>query len=291
MLPLPAWYLLYSAHVQDKPQKSIRSNEQESMIELVLFENDVQGVISHMRAGINTFLVDTETLGKDFRQLGFDTEIRPGTFADLRAVSAIQGATSWCRLNSYGDHTRDEIEAAIAAAAGVIVLPMAKTLADVTGFLELVDGRCETAIMLETAECAPIASQINELPVHCVFFGLNDFAISRGGGSIFTALVDGSVERVREAMPDVRFGVAGLTDISRGSPIPCRRIMEELERLQCHFTFLRRSFRRDSAECGPKAIVDGLRNYWVHCSRRSAQQRTADHNELVKIVRQTAGTA
>jgi hypothetical protein len=138
--------------------------------------------------------------------------------------------------------------------------------------------------MIETVEGAGLAARLGGLAIDHVFFGLNDFTISRGGGSIFTALVDGSVEAVREALPDVDFGVGGLTDIRLGSPVPAARILEELERLRCGFTFLRRSYRRDSRLSSPRAIVEGIRAYWEVCSARSPEERARDHAELGKII-------
>lgn len=210
------------------------------MIDLVLFENDSLEARAQMAAGVRSFLVDTEVLGKDLRQLGFDTDISPGTFQDLSAISSIPGARAWCRINRYGKHSTAEIDGAIAAGAHVLLLPMAASIAEVEAFLKAIDGRCRAAVMIETVEGAGLAARLGGLSIDHVFFGLNDFTISRGGGSIFSALVDGSVEAVREALPDVDFGVGGLTDIRLGSPVPAARILEELERLRCGFTFLRR---------------------------------------------------
>ena len=56
-------------------------------IELVVLDHDIERVGALVRCGVGTFLVDWEWLGKDVRQAGFDTEIRPGTSADLAAVA------------------------------------------------------------------------------------------------------------------------------------------------------------------------------------------------------------
>ena len=254
------------------------------MIELVLFENDASAASACITAGISSFLVDTELMGKDFRQLGFNTEIRPGTFRDLEGVAAIPGATAWCRINRFGSHTGAEVNSAIDAGAGVVLLPMADSEREIEEFLDLLDGRCRAAIMVETVTSAANATGFAHLPLDYIFFGMNDFAISRGGGSIFRALADGSVERVRQSLPDLNFGVGGLTDIHLGSPIPSARLLEEMERLGCAFTFLRRSFRRDSKVVGTRAIVEGIRAYWRQCSARTDQQRAEDHDSLVAII-------
>ena len=250
------------------------------MINLILFENDTDGASRHLRAGITSFMIDTETLGKDARQLGFGTDISPGTFSDLGRISSIPGGTTWCRLNRYGDHSRAEVDRAIDAGSDVVLLPMSKSLAEVEAFLGLIANRASPAIMIETVEAAALAPELGSLPIKYAFFGLNDFTISRGGGSIFNALVDGSVERVRNALPEIEFGVAGLTDISKGHPIPSAYLLEELERLQCSFTFLRRSFRRDSVHRSAEKIVEEIQAYWQACSSRKPLDRENDHKKL-----------
>ena len=253
-------------------------------LELVLFENDPDSARRLLNAGISSFLVDLELLGKDFRQLGFDTEIRPGTWDQLNAISSIPGAKTWCRLNRYGDHSRGEIETSIAAGTQVLVLPMVTALNEVEYFVELISQRCQAAIMIETPEALSLAAQFNRLRVDYAFFGLNDFAISRGSGSIFRALCDGSVEAARCALKDVRFGVGGLTDMRRGHPIPSFRLLQELQRLGCDFTFLRRSFRRDSTLASPAEIIHEINRSWLQCESRTEAERRLDHEALVTIV-------
>jgi len=254
------------------------------MIELVLFANEAREAIPHIDAGITHFIVDTEVLGKDLRQLGFDTEIRPGTFSDLETISSLPGTTAWCRLNKFHDNTAQEVNSAINAGAAILLLPMVTRLEEVTEFKQLVDGRAKSAVMIETVEACALTPSIAMSGVDYAYFGLNDFAISRGLRTIFSALVDGSVDSARNHLPGVNFGVAGLTHINGGDPIPCTRLVEALERLQCSFTFLRRSFRRDAQLHSSQEIVEGIKRYWLHCSSRSEAEREADHQLLAQQI-------
>jgi hypothetical protein len=253
-------------------------------IDLILFENCAEHAKGFHESGITSFMIDLEILGKDIRQLGFDTEIRPGTLADLTSIASIQGVKAWCRINRFHENTAEEIRAVVDAGAHVILLPMVTTVSEVQTFLDLVDNQCEKAVMIETQQAAAIAGDLNNLRIDHVFFGLNDFAISRGGGSIFRALADGSVEQVRSKMPNISFGFGGLTDITKGSPIPCKMLMEEMERLNCEFTFLRRAFRRDIQHAPPAAIVSNLQDYWQQCRHRSELQRAVDHGNLISLI-------
>jgi hypothetical protein len=257
-------------------------------IELVVLDHDVERVGALLDCGVGTFLVDWESLGKDARQLGFDTEIRPGTAADLAAVAALPGVEAWCRLNSSGPHTPGEVEAAIAAGARGLFLPMVKRPADVDRFLSLVRGRAATGILVETVEGLACVEHLASYPLDRVYFGLNDFAISRGSRSIFSALVDGSVARARAAFAGTCFGVGGLTAADAGQPVPCRRLLEEMARLRCDFSFLRRSFRRDLATRSVHSTIAGIRSAWRDCVARDAAAVARDHASLCTIIRDLA---
>jgi hypothetical protein len=255
-----------------------------STLELVLFENYAEGARIHIGHGISSFIVDWEINGKAARQNGFDTEINPGTPANLRDIASVSNAKAWCRLNCHGPQTSAEIECAIAAGAQVILLPMVRTLSEIESFIDLVAGRSQTGILIEQPEAVRLAPRMRSYSLDYVYFGLNDFAISRGGDNIFRALVDGSVESVRQALPDHCFGVAGLTDISRGCPIPAAALLEEIHRLGCSFTFLRRSFRRDASLIPSGEIIHGIRSYWQECMQRTEDEKLRDHRRLAKLI-------
>ncbi len=253
-------------------------------LELIIFENDADKAQSYIDLGVNSCLVDFEVMGKDLRQLGFDTEINPGTLDDLSGIAGIEGSKTWCRINRYGDHTKKEIEAVIGHGAKVVVLPMVKTLSEVDSFIRLINQRCEAAIMIETVEAAEISRGFNGLPIDYVYFGLNDYAISKGNPSIFHAVADGSVEKVRSNIFSAKFGIAGATSVKRGYPIPSEMIIEELERLECDLTFLRRSFKRDLENESASEILNGIQLYWETCCKRSQEKRHSDHLAFIKAV-------
>ena len=114
-------------------------------MELMVVEHDADRVRELVACGLRTFLVDWEHLGKDARQRGFDTEIRPATLEDLRRVSGVPDAVAWCRLNRFGPHTASEVEAAIGTGAQGLFLPMVTRADEVQSFLGLVGGRPESA--------------------------------------------------------------------------------------------------------------------------------------------------
>lgn len=243
-------------------------------LELMLFETSSVGAREAVRHGVAAFLVDWEQAGKYERQQNFDTEVNGHGVEELRAVSGVAGTSVWCRINGAGCPC--EIEAALEAGARGIFLPMVRCAADVERVVRVVDGRSEIGILVETVEGLRCVRDLAVLPLNRVYFGLNDFAISRGGGNIFRAVLDGSVERAREAFADIPFGFGGITAVDAGSPLPCARLIEEMARLRCAFSFLRRSFRRDVARLGQDVLIRGVQAYWNRCLDRTPGEVAAD---------------
>jgi hypothetical protein len=88
-------------------------------------------------------------------------------------------------------------------------------------------------------------------------------------------VVDGTVDELRWHF-DVPFGFGGLTLPDRGYPVPCRLLMGEMARLECSFSFLRRSFRRDVRGLDVAAAVKSMRCGLDSAFRRSAAGEARD---------------
>ena len=250
-------------------------------IELVVFDHVIDRVSALVACGVHTFLVDWEYLGKDIRQLGLDTEIRPGTPADLAAVSSVAGAEAWCRVNALGPHTPAEVERAIAAGGRGLLLPMVKRPAEVERFLDLVAGRAATGILVETVEALACVDWLASFRLDRVYFGLNDFAISRGSRSIFLAFVDGSVARARDAFAGTCFGVGGLTApmrAPRAMPAPDRGDGPPALRFHLPPPIVP---TRNIATRSVHATVAGIRSAWRDCLLRDDEAIARDHPQLL----------
>lgn len=258
--------------------------------ELFLFTRDVVTARAAAASGIDGFVIDWESRGKDVRQQGADTEINHDTPDDLKAIRACTSGRVLCRLNSLGEGTPYEVDLAIAGGADEILLPMVRTVGDVEHALELVGGRCRLGILVETDDAVKAAPALGRLPLSRIYVGLNDLAIDRGSRNIFTALCDGTVEHVR-AHARVPFGVAGLTLPDHGFPIPCRLLVGELARLDCSFTFLRRSFRRDIRGRDMRAEVPRMRDALRAARQRAAAVVAREHAELEDAVDAWAGAS
>lgn len=250
---------------------------------LFLFSTDPGSIRDAVDAGVRGVVVDWERLGKEERQAWADTQIGRDTLEDLVRVRACTSAPVLCRIDGYGDATAEEVEEAIEAGADEILLPMVRTREEVEAVLELLGGRCGLGILVETVAATLEAEALGRLPLSRVYVGLNDLAIERGSPSIFDAVADGTVERLRRVF-HVPFGFGGLTLPDRGHPIPCRLLIGEMARLGCDFSFLRRSFHRDVRGRDPRVEIPRLLEALRQALRRSPAAVSRDREELQSAI-------
>jgi len=251
--------------------------------ELLLFVVDPRIVAKADKAGIQGFIIDLEVQGKKKRQKSYDTQINKNTIEDIYRVRALTDRPVICRIDGFNEHTKDAIEEVIAAGANEIFLPMLRNPEEVAITLDLIRGRCDLAILVETVEAVRNAEVLGQFPLSRVYIGLNDLAIDRGYRNIFQSVSDGTVETVRRFFT-APFGFGGLTLPELGYPIPCRLLMGEMARLNCAFSFLRRSFYRDIAGKDYAAEVPRIVEAVKVARNRSADEIQRDHEEFIKAV-------
>jgi hypothetical protein len=252
--------------------------------DLFLFSTDPGVVRDAVASGVAGLIVDWERNGKHERQRTADTEINEHTVDDLRRVRAATDAPIICRVNPVGPSTIFEIDAAVDAGADEILVPMVRTVDEVLTGLDCVRGRCGLGILVETVAAVHGAASLARLPLSRVYVGLNDLMIDRGETNIFSAILDGTVERVRSHFT-VPFGFAGLTVVGRGCPIPCRLLMSEMARLDCGFSFLRRSYHRDIQESSPRTEIPAILTALAAARSRGAADTAREHRELMDAIR------
>lgn len=250
---------------------------------LSLFSNSRPLIESCVDAGLDEVIVDWEQQGKDRRQAGADTDISYHTEEDLLCVRGWTSRPVICRINQWAHGGATEMSRAIDLGADEVLLPMVRGVDEVEAALRAASGRCGIGILVETEEAVHSARGLASLDLCRVYVGLNDLAIERRSPTIFQAVVDGTVERLRDTFR-VRFGFGGLTLPDRGSPIPSRLLICEMERVGADFSFLRRSFKRDAQETGPQEAIRRIRRGLAEAGGRGQGRRDADHSELVATV-------
>lgn len=219
-----------------------------SSLDLFVFHRATRLDAASLEGGAKGIVVDFETHGKADRQQGFDTQINDHDWHDLRDVKEDLNAYVICRINGTNDNTEAEVMQALHLGADEILIPMIRKLSEVTTILHLVKEKAHVSVMIETLEAINITRQLDQLPLARVYVGLNDLRICRGSDSIFSAIEDGTVESIREMIKYTPFGFGGLTTPGFGTPLPVEHFLHEMTRLDCQFTFLRRSFFQDTAK-------------------------------------------
>lgn len=203
------------------------------------------------KAGVDRIFVDMEFIGKDKRQGGLDTVQNHHTVEDVANIkAAIQKAEVLVRvnpiheiLNSYPS-SREEINSVIKAGADIVMLPFFKTIEEVVKFLNYVDGKAKTCLLVETPEAANLLEQIVEIPgIDMIYIGLNDMHLALGMKFMFQLLADGSVDKWSSIIRSkgIPFGFGGLASLE-GGVIPGRIILKEHYRLGSQMVIVSRAF-------------------------------------------------
>lgn len=256
-------------------------------LDLFVFHRDTDLDAASLEGGAKGIVIDFETSGKADRQQGFDTQINQHNWQDLGDIKQNLQAYVICRINGINDQTESEVVKAIELGADEILIPMVRTVNEVTSILDLVKEKAQVSVMIETNEAVNITRQLDQLPLARAYVGLNDLRICRGSKSIFTAIADGTVESIRGMVKHTAFGFGGLTIPGCGTPLPVELFLHEMTRLDCQFTFLRRSFFQDTAG---KNIQNELHNISsaiqssINRNKQSTQQGKMDLKAQLDLI-------
>ena len=202
-------------------------------------------------AGTDRIFVDMEFIGKDERQKGLDTVKSHHTAEDVAVIkAAVETAEVLVRVNPIHEALPDypasaeEIDAVIEAGADIVMLPFFKTVREVRTFLQMVDGRARTMLLLETPEAVHCLDEILELPgIDEIHIGLNDLSLGYGRKFMFELLADGTVEQLcfRIRQKGIPYGFGGIAAPGDGM-LPSEYIIKEHYRLGSGCVILSRSF-------------------------------------------------
>jgi hypothetical protein len=260
-------------------------------LDLILFETDPGRASAAQAQGLSRFIFDVEARGKVDRQRSFDTDISAASLDGLPDFVAKSKIRPICRLDSWHDRTDRDIERAIAGGAGELLFPMVRTIAEVERLLSMVANRIPFGIMIETKEILDCIQEISRLPLSRAYVGLNDLMISQGGSNLFGPMIDGTVDRIRDQIGSVPFGVAGATRADRGSPVPFRLLLSDMARIGTEFTMLRRSFHRDVKPDEIGSAIQGIAALWRELHRRTQPEISRDRAAFTAVVAGLASAA
>ena len=97
------------------------------------------------------------------------------------------------------------------------------------------------------------------------------------------------MDRVRAGCASLDFGVAGATVVDCGHPLPFPVLLAEMARLDCQFTFARRSFKRDIKGRALAVELQRVQEMWAALLERDAATVVRDQQELRRRVHAIVG--
>lgn len=245
------------------------------------------------RYGVNRIWIDLETIGKEERQPG-NTVKSHHSISDIAVIKPLLSHSQMLvRVNPWNENSPEEIDAVIDAGADIIMLPYWKTLEEVRNFIEAVNGRVKTTLLLETKEAVGIIDDVLELEFDEIHIGLNDLHLSYGLTFMFELLSDGTVEMLCKKFRarGLPYGFGGIARLGKGL-LPAEKVIMEHYRLGSTRAILSRSFC-DIDKCENIAEVERLfsenmgafRAYEDYCGNAGEEAYLANKRDVDIAVR------
>ena len=237
---------------------STRELYKRDMLKLMYITNRPEIARIAEEAGVDWIFIDMEFIGKDRRQGGLDTVQNHHTVEDVAIIkSVVKKSKVLVRVNpihpklSISDgaainypSSKDEIDAVINAGADIVMLPFFKTIEEVILFLNIVNGRAKTCLLLETPESATLIDEIlDQKGIDMIHIGLNDLHLALGMNFMFELLVDGTVDTLSSRIKEkgIPFGFGGIASLN-GGLMPGSMVLKEHYRLGSSMVIVSRSF-------------------------------------------------
>lgn len=214
-------------------------------LKLMYITNDLDIALIAQKYGVDRVWIDLETIGKEERQKGHDTVKSHHTVDDIRKIKQhLTTSEVLVRVNHWYKGSVDEIEAVIDAGADMIMLPYWKTVEEVKGFVEAVNNRCKSTLLLETKEAVECVDDVLAMGgFDEIHIGLNDLHLSYGLDFMFQLLTNGTIEMLCEKFKKagLPYGFGGIAKIGDGA-VPAEKIILEHYRLGSTRAILSRTF-------------------------------------------------
>lgn len=197
-------------------------------------------------AGVDRVMVDLEINGKDARQGHLNTVISRHTPDDVTAVREVLDKTAlMVRVNPVFAGSAAEIDDCIARGADWLMLPMFTAASEVAKFLDMVNGRVRTTLLLETPTALARINDILDVGgIDEVHLGLNDLHLGLKLDFMFEVLSEGLADYAAAALRDrdIPFGIGGVARLGGQGALPADLILSEHCRLGSTRSILSRDF-------------------------------------------------
>ncbi len=222
-------------------------------LKLMYITNDPEVALIAEKYGVDRIWIDLETLGKEERQKDMDTVKSEHTIEDIEKIKPLLSTSQMLvRVNPWNERSVEEINDVVNAGADIIMLPMWKDVDTVKNFLNCIDGRTKTTLLLEIKEAVECIDEVLDLGgFDEIHIGLNDLHLSYGMTFIFELLADGTVDRLCSKFKEkgILYGFGGIAKLGAGL-LPSEDVIMEHYRIGSTRAILSRSF------CNANSIGD-----------------------------------
>lgn len=203
---------------------------------LTLFTNDPDLAQAANDAGINRIGLDLEKIGKEHRQDASKAWISDHQAHEIQAIrQRLTRSALFTRTNPIHDNSHYEINYLLDQGVNVLMLPMFRTVKEAATFIELVQGRAQVSLLVETAAAAMRLREIIQLSgIDEIHVGLNDLYLDMKLSNHFEMLTSGLVDMLADIVltAGIPFGFAGIGRINDNRlPIPADLIYAQYPRL------------------------------------------------------------
>lgn len=251
-------------------------------LELMYITNKLEIALIAQKHGVDRIWIDLEVLGKEERQKNRDTVKSSHKIEDISILKpALTHSKLLVRINPWNMKSEEEICEVINAGADFIMLPMWKSVKEVKNFINAVQGRVKTVLLLETKEAVDCISEVLELEgIDEIHIGLNDLHISYGLTFMFELLTNGIVEKMCQLFRSkgMTYGFGGIAKLGEGL-IPAEKIILEHYRLGSTRAILSRSFC-DTSKIRDVSTVDAIFEENM-CALRNYERNISNFAEKV----------
>ena len=214
-------------------------------LKLMYITNNPDVALIAEKNGVDRVWVDLETFGKEERQKHMNTVKSKHSVDDIKRIAPLLTTSEMLvRVNAWNDNSVQEIKAVIDAGADIIMLPMWKSVSEVADFINAVDGKCKTILLLETREAVECLDEVLKINgIDEIHIGLNDLHLSYKLTFMFELLSNGTVEEICEKIKaaEIPYGFGGVARLGTGE-LPAEKIIMEHYRIGSTRAILSRSF-------------------------------------------------
>lgn len=263
-------------------------------IELMYITNNTDIALLAEKCGVDRIFVDLEILGKEKRQGHLNTVISRHTMEDVSKIrKAVKKSSLLVRVDPMHDNSKTQIDEVIKRGADIIMLPMFTTREEVECFVEYVNGRAKTMLLLETPQAMTRLDDILEVGgIDEIHIGLNDLHLGMGLDFMFELISGGIIEYITNKIKGagIKYGFGGFARIGYGL-LPAERIICEHYRQGSSLAILSRSFcdaykmSADEVEQAFTCGVAKIREYENQLKNYTEKQYLDNFLEIKKIVK------